>query len=65
MSNVEFLKMFILLVLVTNNGVRNISQAVLRHQYSLRLLYCPKPTGVHCGLSTASEVFLNFTTQLY
>ena len=21
--------------------------------------------GVYCGLSTASEVFLNFTTQLY
>ena len=53
------------------NNIRNTEEAELGPQYSPRLLYWPRPVGiydgqgVYCGLSTASEVFLIFTTRLY
>ena len=56
------------------NNMRKREEAVLRPQYSPRLLYLPRPIGprsvsnsqgVYCGLSTASEVFLILITQLY
>ena len=72
---VSNLKMSLLYVLVARNtalspivsNVRNPEEAVLRPQYSPRpLYYCQyNGQGVYCGLNTASEVFLIFTTQLY
>ena len=48
-------------------NIRNTEEAVWGPQYSPRLSYWPRPIGqsVYYGPSTASEVFLNFTTQLY
>ena len=47
-------------------NIRITEEAVRWPQYSSRLLYSQhNGHGVYYGLSTASEVFLIFTTQLY
>ena len=50
-----------------NTSIRNTEEAVWGSQYSPRLSYLPKPigprSGVYCGLSTASEVFLILLTS--